>query len=64
MHIVLCNHAVHRCADDGDVMNTQRIAKQVIRDIKRILQQQKGTTTEREYLFAHMNQIKGRMGWI
>lgn len=39
------------------------IAKQVIRDIKRILQRQKGTTAEREYLFAHMNQIKGRLGW-
>ena len=39
------------------------IAKQVIRDIKRILRRQKGTTTEREYLFAHMNHIKGRLGW-
>jgi hypothetical protein len=45
-------------------VNSSQIAKQVIRDIKRILQQQKGTTTEREYLFAHMNHIKGRMGWI
>jgi hypothetical protein len=44
-------------------VNTQRLAKQVIRDIKRILQQQKGTTAEREYLFAHMNHIKGRLGW-
>lgn len=44
-------------------MNSSQIAKQVIRDIKRILQQQKGTTAEREYLFAHMNQIKGRLGW-
>jgi hypothetical protein len=39
-------------------------AKKIIRDIKRILKKQKGTTIEREYLFAHMNQIKGRMGWI
>ena len=39
-------------------------AKKLLRDIKRILKKQKGSTTEREYLFAHMNQIKGRMGWI
>lgn len=44
-------------------VNSSDIAKKVIRDIKRILQQQKGTTTEREYLFAHMNHIKGRLGW-
>lgn len=44
-------------------MNSSQIAKQVIRDIKRILQRQKGTTTEREYLFAHINHIKGRLGW-
>jgi len=35
----------------------------IIRDIKRILRRQKGTTTEREYLFAHMNHVKGRLGW-
>jgi hypothetical protein len=45
-------------------MQSKHIAKKLIRDVKRILQQQKGTTAEREYLFAHMNQIKGRMGWI
>lgn len=44
-------------------MNSSQIAKQVIRDIKRILQRSNKTTTEREYLFAHMNHIKGRLGW-
>jgi hypothetical protein len=39
-------------------------AKKLIRDIKRILRRQKGNTTEREYLFAQMNQVKGRMGWL
>jgi hypothetical protein len=38
-------------------------ANKLIRDIKRILQQQRGTTTEREYLVAHINHIKGRLGW-
>jgi len=44
-------------------VKSSNIAKQVIRDIKRILQRQKGTTTEREYLFAHINHVKGRLGW-
>jgi hypothetical protein len=45
------------------MVNNKQSYKKVIRDIKRILQKQKGTTTEREYLFAHINKTKGRLGW-
>ena len=41
----------------------KRSHRKLIRDVKRILQKQKGTTTEREYLFAHINKTKGRLGW-
>ena len=47
----------------GAMVNNKQSYKKVIRDIKRILQKQKGTTWEREYLFAHINKTKGRLGW-
>ena len=47
-----------------NVRNNKQSIKQTIRDTKRILRRQKGTVWEREYLFAHINKVKGRLGWI
>ena len=55
-------HAV--CGEDMNVRNNKQSIKQTIRDTKRILRRQKGTVWEREYLFAHINKVKGRLGWI
>jgi len=46
-----------------NVRNNKQSIKQTIRDVKRILRRQKGTVWEREYLFAHINKTKGRLGW-
>jgi hypothetical protein len=56
------SHAV--CGEDMNVRNNKQSIKQTIRDTKRILRRQKGTVWEREYLFAHINKVKGRLGWI
>ena len=58
----IVSHAV--CGEDMNVRNNKQSIKQTIRDTKRILRRQKGTIWEREYLFAHINKVKGRLGWI
>jgi hypothetical protein len=58
----IVSHAVR--GGNMNVRNNKQSIKQTIRDTKRILRRQKGTVWEREYLFAHINKVKGRLGWI